>query len=326
MLTGGGVTLDGEERSHAVTARQFAVLSILAFTWGCSFLLIRVIVDAGVGPMGMSSLRTLLGGLSLVPFAWHARSGFRQPRSTWLAFAGLGFVNFALPWTLFGVAGSRVPSGVAAIANSTAPLWIALLSVPLLQSERVTGLKALGLGLGFLGIIVLLGDDITHVRGGATLAILLILFATLCYGASAISIRKHLAHVPPLVLASGQLGFAALYLAPLALATGSYTGDWQPNVVLSVLALGALGSGVAVAAYMWLIQETGPVSASVVTYLIPPVGVVVGWAALDEPMGWNMLGGLACILVGVGFVQGIPVQRVLGRSRPAAVAVPARGE
>lgn len=311
-----------------MTARQFAVLSVLAFTWGCSFVFIRVIVDSGVGPMGMSSLRTLLGGLSLVPFAWHARSGFRQPRSTWLALAGLGFVNFALPWTIFGVAGSRVPSGVAAIANSTAPLWIALLSVPLLQSERVTGLKALGLALGFLGIIVLMGDDITHIHGGETLAILLILCATLSYGTSAIFIRKHLGHVPPLVLASGQVGFAALYLAPMALVTGSYAGDWEPNVLLSVLALGALGSGVAVAAYMWLIQETGPVSASVVTYLIPPVGVVVGRAVLDEHVGWNMLGGLACILVGVAFVQGIPIQRVVsrGRGRPAAVPVPAGGD
>lgn len=309
-----------------MTTRQFAVLCILAFTWGCSFLFIRVIVDSGVGPMGMSSLRTLLGSLSLVPFAWHARSGFRQPRSTWLALAGLGFVNFALPWTIFGVAGSRVPSGVAAIANSTAPLWIALLSVPLLQAERVSGLKALGLALGFAGIVVLMGDDITHVHGGETLAILLILCATLSYGASAVYIRKHLAHVPPLVLASGQVGFAALYLAPLAFVTGSYSGEWEPNVVLSVLALGALGSGVAVAAYMWLIQETGPVSASVVTYLIPPVGVAVGWAVLDERVGWNMLAGLACILVGVAFVQGVPIQRVLGRGRPAAAVVPAGGD
>ncbi|NJD66527.1 MAG: DMT family transporter [Chloroflexi bacterium] len=309
-----------------MTPRQFAILCILAVTWGCSFLFIRVIVDSGVGPLGMSSLRTLLGGLSLIPFAWHARAGFRQSRGTWIALAGLGFMNFAVPWTIFGIAGSRVPSGVAAIANSTAPLWVAMLSVPFLKAERVSGLKAFGLGLGFLGIVVLMGDDITHLRGAAALSILLILVATFSYGGSAVFIRKHLGHVPPIVLASGQIGFATLFLAPLALATGSYAGDWDTNVVLSALALGALGSGIAVAAYMWLIQEAGPVSASVVTYLIPPVGVFVGWLVLDERIGWNMLGGLACILAGVAFVQGFPLRRLAGRRPAAPLPAPAGGD
>lgn len=309
-----------------MTPRQFAILCVLAVTWGCSFLLIRVIVDAGVGPMGMSSLRTLLGGLSLIPFAWHARAGFRQSRKTWLALAGLGFINFAVPWTIFGIAGSRVPSGVAAIANSTAPLWIAMLAVPFLHAERVNGLKALGLGLGFLGIIVLMGDDITHLHGASALSVLLILLATLSYGSSAIFIRRHMAHVPPIVLASGQIGFASMYLLPLAAVTGSYAGDWQPNVVLSAIALGALGSGIAVAAYMWLIQEAGPVSASIVTYLIPPVGVLVGWLVLDEHVGWNMLGGLACILVGVAFVQGLPLRRLMGREPAPALPAVAGGD
>ena len=309
-----------------MTPRQFAILCILALTWGCSFLFIRVIVDAGVGPLGMSSLRTLLGGLSLIPFAWHARAGFRQSRATWLCLAGLGFVNFAVPWTIFGIAGSRVPSGVAAIANSTAPLWVALLSVPFLKAERVSGLRAFGLGLGFLGIIVLMGDDIAHLHGGSALSILLILVATLAYGSSAVFIRKHMAHVPPIVLASGQIGFATLFLSPLALATGSYAGDWDMNVILSALALGALGSGIAVAAYMWLIQEAGPVSASEVTYLIPPVGVLVGWLVLDVRIGWNMLGGLACILAGVAFVQGLPFRKLIGRQPAAPLPAPAGGD
>ncbi|MCZ7578976.1 MAG: DMT family transporter [Dehalococcoidia bacterium] len=96
--------------------------------------------------------------------------------------------------------------------------------------------------------------------------------------------------------------------------------------MLSALALGALGSGIAVAAYMWLIQEAGPVSASVVTYLIPPVGVFVGWLVLDERIGWNMLGGLACILAGVAFVQGFPLRRLAGRRPAAPLPAPAGGD
>lgn len=309
-----------------MNSRQLSVLGILALIWGCSFLFIRVIVDAGVGAMGMSSLRTLLGFLSLLPFAWFSREGFRQSRRTWLSLAGLGLLNFAVPWTIFGVVGSRIPSGVSSIANSTAPLWIALLAVPFLGQERVRGLKAAGLALGFLGVILLMVEDLANLRGSSPVSIALVLVATLSYGASAVYIRKHMAHVPPVILATGQVGFAAVYLAPLAIGTGSYAGDWQPHVVASALALGFLGSGVAVAAYMWLIQSAGAVSASLVTYLIPPVGVLAGWLALDERIGWNMLAGLVCILGGVGLVQGLPVRRAGAPETPEAVPLAAGGD
>ena len=64
-----------------MTGRQFAILCALALTWGCSFLFIKVIIDAGVEPMGMSGFRTALGAATLLPFAWRARAGFRQPRA-----------------------------------------------------------------------------------------------------------------------------------------------------------------------------------------------------------------------------------------------------
>lgn len=306
--------------------RQLAVLAILALTWGCSFLFIRVIVDAGVGPMGMASLRTLLGGISLLPLALASRRNLRQPRSTWIAFAGLGLMNFAVPWTIFGIVGSRIPSGVSSIANSTAPLWVALLSVPLLHEERIRGGRAVGLALGFFGVVLLMGEDLAHLQGSSPGSIALVLLATLFYGASSVYIRRYMGHVPPVILAMGQMSFAALYLAPLALVTGSYGGDWDPNVVASILALGLLGSGVAVAAYMWLIQQAGAVSASLVTYLIPPVGILAGWLAFDEHIGWNILAGLASILAGVAFVQGIPQRRTTVPESPPALSHPAGGE
>lgn len=310
-----------------MTAKQTAILVGLSLVWGCSFLFIKVIVDAGVEPMGMSAVRTALGAATLLPFAWAARAGFRQPRSTWLALVGLGVLNFAIPWTIFGIAETHVPSGAAAVANASMPLWAALLATLLLRADRLGPQRIVGLGFGFLGVVVLMSGDLTDLSGGEAGSILLILVATLCYGTSAVSIRRWLGHVPSTPLAFVQVTSAAILLVPAALLTGAYTNaDISPTVIANAAALGAFGSGLAVVGYMYLIQTVGPVRASVVTYLVPPIGVILGWLFLGEPIGWNLVAALAFILVGVALVQGTNV-RWNRRGVPATPApVPAPGD
>jgi len=309
-----------------VTTRQFATLVALAFTWGCSFVLIKVMSDNGMGGPAIASIRTAFGIATIIPIILMNRSQLRQTRRTWLSLAGLGLVNFAIPWTIFGVAAEHVPSGAAAIVNSTAPLWVTLITLFAMREEALSGLKLGGVGLGFAGVVVLMGEDLGHISGAATLSMLAIMVATLSYGASALYIRKTMAGVPPVVVAGGQIGFATMFLAPVALATGSYSGvDWNWEVIGSAVALGAIGSGFGPIAYMGLIQQVGALRASVVTYLIPPVGVVLGWLMLDEQVGWNMVGGLALILAGVSLTQGLI--RARNRAPVAApVITPAGGE
>jgi drug/metabolite transporter (DMT)-like permease len=310
-----------------VTGRQFALLTVLALTWGCSYLFIKVIVEGGVEPIGMAGARTALGTLTLLPFAWFGRAGFRQPRSAWAGMIGLGFLNFAIPWTLFGVAGKHVPSGVSAVANASAPLWSAILVAILLRSDRMTPSRMIGLLLGFAGVLVLMGEDLSNVSGSHAGSIALILLATLCYGFSSVAIRKWLSSVPPVPLATVQVGSAAVGLMTLAFATGAFAeADMNAKVTLSMLALGGIGSGLAVVVYMHLIQNLGPVRASVVTYMIPPVGVFLGWLVLDEPIGWNLAASLALILAGVALVQGLAPRWLLARFQPVPNPVPASSE
>jgi drug/metabolite transporter (DMT)-like permease len=305
-----------------MTRQQLAVLGALALVWGCSFLFIKVIVDAGVGPLGLSGARTALGALTLLPFAWRARSAFRQPKSTWAAMLGLGVLNFAVPWTIFGIAEQHVPSGAAAVANASTPIWSAVLALLLLQHEPLGREKSVGLLLGFGGVVVLMGGDLGDLSGSATWSILLILVATLSYASSAVSIRRWLGGVPPVPLATVQVATAACLLLPSALFSGAYAdADFSPKVIASIAALGGLGSGLAVVAYMYLIQTAGPVRASVVTYLAPPIGVILGWAVLDESIGLNLIGALACILSGVALVQGfVPWRRLWPGAATVATA------
>lgn len=221
-----------------------------------------------------------------------------------------------------------MPSGAASIVNSMNPLWAALLAMAFLHGDTPRGVRAVGLAIGFGGVVVLLGKDVADITSASTLAILLLVAATMCYAISTVAIRRWFGHVPPVTLAAAQVGFAALMLMPAALATGAYA-DAQLDIQawLSLAALGMLGSGIAVAGYMALIHEIGPVRASVVTYLLPPVGVGLGWLVLDEPVGWNLVGGLACVVLGVALVQGVPVgrwvERAAGRRQPAVVSAAA---
>ncbi len=310
-----------------MTAKQGIILIALSLVWGCSFLFIKVIVDAGVEPIGMSAVRTSLGAATLLPFAWAARAGFRQPRATWLALLGLGVLNFAIPWTIFGIAETHVPSGAAAVANASMPLWSALLATILLRADRLGPQRIAGLGLGFLGVVVLMGGDLKDLSGSEAGSILLILVATLCYGISAVSIRRWLLHVPAIPLATAQVTTAAVLLVPAALLTGAYAdADISPKVVANAAALGAFGSGLAVVGYMYLIQTVGPVRASVVTYIVPPIGVILGWIFLDEPIGWNLVAALGFILAGVALVQGTNVRRIRRRTPTIPAPIPAIGD
>ncbi|HEX6029879.1 MAG TPA: EamA family transporter [Tepidiformaceae bacterium] len=294
-----------------MTPRQLTVLLSLGIVWGSSFLFIRVLVDADMDPLGVAAARLAVGSLFLVPLAWLAREQLPRDAKTWVFLAGLGLFNFALPWTLFPLSEQHIPSGVASIANSCTPLWASVFAAFTVPGEHFTSRRAAGLGLGFVGITVLMANDVSGIDGGAVWGILGVVLATLLYGASAVFIRLRMSHVRPIALTAGQIGVAAAVMIPLALATNAY-GDARMGAAEwgSVAALGGLGSGVAVIAYMWLIGSLGPVRASVVTYLMPPVGVLLGWAVLDEEIGWNLVLAILLIVSGVALVQNLSLRRL----------------
>ncbi len=282
-----------------------AAFVFLALVWGSSFVLIRVLANAGVEAFGVAAGRCLLGFISLIPFAYATRAKFPRDRRTLAIIAGLGLLNFATPWTLFALGAHHVPSGVSSITNASTPLWAAIFSTLIIRDERLSGLRIVGLAMGFVGVLVLMESRVTSLDREALLGIPVMLVATAAYGLSVALIRRWLHHVHPIPLTFGQVGVAALLLVPLAAGTGAWADaevHWQE--VASILFLGGVGSGVASVMYMWLIGSAGPVRAASTTYLMPPVGVLLGWLFLEESVAWSMLLGVGLILAGVATVQG----------------------
>lgn len=292
-----------------MSRREWAVLLLIAGVWGASFLFIGILLRAGFGPYGIAFARTALGAASLLPLAVVLREALPRGRA-WGRLLLLASINFAIPWALIPYAQQYVASGVAAVANSSMPLWTALFSAILLGDEELGGRRLLGLLAGFCGVGILAAPDFGELSS-AWRGVPIILVATSLYGFSAVAIRRWYRDVPPFALTFGQLALSSLMLAPLAFGSGAFArAHWSGEAVFSLLALGGVGSGVAVFGYMWLLRETGAVRASVVTYLIPPTGVLLGWAVLQEPVGWSLLVGLLLILAGVALVQSVPISRV----------------
>jgi len=180
------------------------------------------------------------------------------------------------------------------------PLFTALFASVILVDERLTWLRLSGLLLGFLGVAVLTGGDILDVTDSSVLGQMAVVGAAACYGAGAVYARTLLQSEDPLNLTRLQLVLGALILAPALFAV-----DGVPNynlsleAWLSLIALGVLGTGLGYVAFFWLLGAIGSVRASLVTYIVPIMGLILGWAVLDESVGISSIVGCGLIILGV---------------------------
>ncbi|MER8269484.1 DMT family transporter [Streptomyces griseus] len=300
---------------------RFAGLSLI---WGFSFLLIKVGTE-GYAPFQVTFGRLLAGTAVLV--AAMAMRRERLPRSarTWGHLTVAALLLNALPFSLFSYAELTIPSTLAGICNATSPLWGMALSVVALSEDRPTRRRVAGLGVGFLGVLTVLGAwqgfsglDLP----GTGMALL----ASFCYPVGWIYVRRTLAGTgaSTLALTGSQLFLGTLQLAVVTPVFTSAPTSFPLLPTLSVLALGGLGTGLAVLLQFGLVQEVGPTTAQMVTYFIPVIATAAGVALLGEQLAWNTPVGALIVLVGAALTQSRP--RPAAPPEPVAAPVTARRE
>lgn len=281
-----------------MSKRDALLLLLLSAIWGSSFTFISLGVDE-MPPSVVVLGRLVVGAAILLPLA-AGRGGLAPLRAYLVPLGVLGLFNNALPFWLLGFAEERIDSGLAAVIQAAAPLITAALAGRIDPSQRVRGLRLVGVAVGFCGVVLLVGDQ----RGGELVGALAVLGTATCYAGSVLYAGRALRGLAPLHSSIGQLAAAALLIAPSALVQ---LPDSPPSAqaIAAVVALGALGTGIAYLLYFTIIRDAGASRAILVTYLVPVFALVLGIAFLDEPLAATALGGLALVLAGTALATGL---------------------
>jgi drug/metabolite transporter (DMT)-like permease len=281
--------------------RDFLALVLLGVLWGFSFIFIRVGVPE-LGPFFLMVLRVGLAAVALAPFAL-ALGRLPELRERWGRFVVVGFLNAAVPFSLIAFAEITLTASLAAILNSTAVLFSALVAAVFL-GDPLTGTKIAGVILGIAGVAVLVGLAPLPPSGSALPAVGAMLLAAFFYALAGTYAKRAFSGVGPLTLAVGQQAGATALLLPFAAAS---VPEKAPSAAASLSALGLAVPCTAVAyvLYFALIRNVGPTSTLTVTFLAPGFGVLFGVLLLGEPFGVGTALGLAIILLSVALVTGI---------------------
>jgi len=275
-------------------------LVTLAAIWGASFLFMRMGAPE-FGAIPLIALRVAIAAVLLLPVLRGADAR-REFRTHAVPLFVVGVFNSALPFCLLTYAALYVSAGTDSILNATTPLWTALVAYLWLRAP-LTKPQAIGLAVGFAGVVVLAGSAIGAGTPGAPRAIAAAMLATLSYGFAAHYSKRKLASVRPFVSAFGSQLFAAIVLAPLAVPM------WPRSPVhasawIAVVLLGAICTAVAYLLYFGLIRNAGAQYAASVTFLIPIFGVVWGAIFLHETITAQTIAGCAIILFGTALATG----------------------
>jgi drug/metabolite transporter (DMT)-like permease len=300
-------------------SRSYAFLiGSLAAIWGASYLFIKV-AGRDFPPASMMELRLAFAALALGSFLVATR-GFGVAvadlrAAGWHALA-IGIVNGAIPFTLIAWGEQHIDSGIAAIANATVPIFNAMLAPLLLPSERVAGVRIVGLSLGFVGVSVLTGGQptVTWWFVAGTLAVVL---SSLSYAIAGFYAQRRIGTASNTALATASMTGGAIVLLPLALlSVPEHAPGWKSTA--SLVALTLFGTALAQLILYRSLRYHGAARTSLVTYLMPPTALFYGWLLLDEHITTATAAGLVLILGGVALGSG-----AVGLSRRApAVAEP----
>ncbi|MGH8782356.1 DMT family transporter [Paraburkholderia sp.] len=288
-----------------------AAFVLLGLIWGSNFIYMKWAADL-ISPMQIAFLRVLFGFLPLALAAWHRGVIHRSQMRHLPHF----FIMAAVATTFYYVAivkgTALLPSGVAGVLGGSIAIFTAIFSLLFLRTEKLNRLMVVGVMLGFAGIVLIARPWGSTDNPINPAGVFWMLTGAIILGLSYVYVRRFLSpfNLPPLALATWQMGLALLLLTLLTDFTGIGHILQDPRAAAgAVVGLGILGTGVAFLIYYFLLQELGAVASSGSTYITPVVALLIGWAA-GEKVGVLEVIAIALILASIAMLQ-------IGRQRSA---------
>ena len=278
---------------------------LLGVIWSSSFLWIKIAVQE-VSPITLVAFRALLGLLFTVIVVLIQRIPLPRTFREWLPILLLGVTNIAIPFLLISWGEQAIDSAVAAILDSTVPLFTILIAHFLLHDDKMTVPKVLGLLIGFAGVIILMSKDI-GVSIGPILGQAAVVLACVFYAISLVFARRFTENTSSVLRSAGPLLSSTVIMWLTAFIVERPIKFPQlPITWIALIWLGVLGSGLAFVLNFYLIHEIGPTRTSMVTYIFPLGGVVLGVTFLGEQLSWQLLVGGALVVASLAVANWKP--------------------
>jgi drug/metabolite transporter (DMT)-like permease len=270
---------------------EWSLSVVVAVVWGSSFLWIAIAIDdlaAPVVPMG----RLAFGALALAALP-SARRTIR--RADVGLFAVLGLVWMAVPFLLYPIAERTVSSSVTGMINGGLPVVTTVVTA-FWTRTRPSALRVVAVAVGFIGIAMV---ALSSASGAAAdlPGIALLLAALVCYAVAANLAVPVQRRYGALVSMLWIVLFGLVWSLPLGI-----PAMWRSNHTwsawLSLLVLGAVGTGIAFAVYGTLLLRAGPVRGMIGIFFTPIVGTLLGVAVRSEPLAPLAVVGMFVVIVG----------------------------
>ena len=281
---------------------SYILLAFTSLIWGTSFILIKKATGA-LSPLEIGSLRIFYAFLAFIPVFWMNRS--KIPNGMWLWILTAGCIGSLFPSMLFSWAGTKIQSSLSGMLNAVTPLFTVLVGT-IFFNQRFAIPRWIGLMIGLLGALVL-----AFMKPGGSIElnwfVLPVIFATLLYALNVNLLKIKFSTIPPLALSSATIVAIGPIATVILFGFTDFTYKIQHvegtmEAAGYVAILGMFGTAVALVLFNKLIQISGPLTASSVTYIMPVVSVL--WGLADgEPFGLVQGLGLLGILAGVYLVN-----------------------
>ncbi|MEZ9765266.1 DMT family transporter [Vibrio splendidus] len=289
----------------SMNARVWAMLILLSMLWGGSFFFVGVVVT-DLPPLTIVALRVGIAAITLWIIA--LMIGLRPPKElrVWGAFLGMGLLNNVVPFALIVWGQTQIASGLASILNAATPIFAVVVAGILLPDERVTPLKLVGVGIGFVGVVVMIGLPALS-GGGSLIAQLAIIAAALSYAFAGVYGRRFKAMgINPIITAAGQVTASTMVLTPVALMVDgpldvvAMSGDtWA-----AIAGLAVLSTAVAYVLYFKILELAGATNVLLVTLLVPVSAILLGSLFLNESLEVIHFVGMLLIAIGLSAIDG----------------------
>jgi drug/metabolite transporter (DMT)-like permease len=284
--------------------RHWLVFAFLGIIWSSSFLWIKLALRE-IGPAELVTYRMIFAAISATLVVLLGRKPWPRDLPSWGALALLGLVNLALPNLLISWGEQTIDSAVAAILNATVPLFTTLIAHSWLHDDKMTSRRITGLVAGFAGVVVLLSEDLAASAHGSLLGQGAVVLASFLYGASNVFARRHTKEIDGLIRGAVPPMFASIFMIGVGSVSGGHfpAPPTLPLTWVAVLWLGILGSAISMIFHYYLLHEIGPTRTSMVAYVFPLGGMILGVVFMQESLSWQLLAGSILIISGIVVVN-----------------------